>query len=161
MTTIATDGRTVAADGMSCVGDEIIDLEAQKIIVKHGRVYAITGSHPLGMAAIDWHMAGATPGSQPGAGGDIEWSLIVIEGTAPIRSVTKYTSAVPYPDAYPIPQAFGSGCEYAMGALLHGASPLEAVEIAARLNSKTGGTIEVVDIEYALGSNHVSALAAE
>lgn len=160
MTTIAIDSRTVAADGMSCVGDEIIDLDMQKIIVKYGRVYAITGSQPLGMAAIDWHMAGATPGSQPGAGGNIEWSLIVIEGTAPIRSVTKYTSAVPYPDVYPIPQAFGSGCEYAMGALLHGASPREAVEIAAKLNSKTGGAIKVVDIEHALAGKIV-VMAAE
>lgn len=48
--------------------------------------------------------------------------------------------------------AIGSGGAYAMGAMALGATPMEAVAIAARFDPNTGGTIEVMQLEVA----HVS-----
>lgn len=158
MTTIATDGRTIAADGLACIGNEIVQWDCPKIVVREGRIYALTGSDALGRAAIEWHIAGADPSKLPVAGRDATWSLIVIDGPLPIRTATRYTEAMPYPDLFPLPQAFGSGCEYAMGALLAGASPRESVEIAAKLNCHTGGAIQVVDIAEALAGSGASSI---
>lgn len=158
MTTISTDGVTIAADGLACIGNEIVQWNCPKIVVRAGRIYAVTGSDALGRVAIDWHVAGADPSKLPVAGADASWSLIVIEGPTPIKTATRYTSAMPYPDVFPLPQAFGSGCEYAMGALLAGASPRESVEIAAKLNCHTGGEIQVVDIATALAGGVTSTI---
>lgn len=153
MTTIAIDQTSIAADGLSVVGDEAIDTDLKKILVRGKRIYAILGSTPLSRAAIEWYENGARPGEQPGAGDNIDWSLIVLQaGQCGTVECVKYSNTIPYPDHYPLPQAFGSGCEYAMGALEAGATPAQAVRIAAKYNVKTGGSIQVVDIASVLGS---------
>lgn len=42
--------------------------------------------------------------------------------------------------------AIGSGCEYAMGALAAGASAREAVEIASRFDTATGGSVMQLEL---------------
>lgn len=45
------------------------------------------------------------------------------------------------PHEVDLPFACGSGSDYAIGAMLAGKSPREAVELAAKKNSATGGKI--------------------
>lgn len=43
--------------------------------------------------------------------------------------------------------AIGSGGDFAIGAMAAGASPAEAVEIAARYDAMTGGSVCVIEVE--------------
>lgn len=149
MTTIATDGVTIAADGLRCSGDEPLSYAERKLVVDSGVIYAFMGDFAAMPAAIAWHKAGADPREAPRHwdGPDGGWTLIVIERGP---KCTLYRSRLPYPDPHPFPQAFGSGCNFAMGALLAGASPRNAIEVASRLNVYTGGEIQVVNIAEAL-----------
>lgn len=149
MTTIATDGRTIAADGLRCCGNEPLSTSERKIVVEGGAIYALTGDYAVIRACIEWHKNGANPKEAPPHwdAPDGGWTLIVIEQGP---KLVAYRSRLPYPDPHPFPQAFGSGCDYAVGAMHAGASPRSAIEIASRLNVHTGGEIQVVDIAKAL-----------
>lgn len=161
MTTIAIDERMVAADGKRTDGSEIIELAARKIRVAHGRIYAITGEARAFGPAIEWHNDGAQVGLLPPCGKDSRWTLIVIESAEDGRyRLSVYGSDSGLPDVYPIPQTFGSGASYAMGAMRVGASARQAVEAAIGLDVHSGGEIQVVDIRRALGeSPHVHSPA--
>lgn len=149
MTTIATDGVTIAADGRRTVGSERIEDNASKLAVRDGRIFAIAGEWAIFPAAIDWFLRGAMPDAVPKSndanGG---WSLHVIDMPLPQCQprLTRVSSNAPYPEQYPFPQAFGSGCSYAQAALLCGQTPKQAVAIAAQLDVFTGGVITELNI---------------
>lgn len=145
MTTIATDGKTVASDSRRCCGTELVDDETVKIRQVNGTTYAITGTFPLLLAAIEWHQKGAVPGEQPKGNEKDQWSLLVLKP----EGVDRYGWDLPYPDRYPYPQAFGSGASYAMAALKLGKSAREAVEVAKLLDIFSGGEVQVFDLGHA------------
>jgi len=148
MTTIATDGITIAADGRRTDGHQIISDHVIKVVVRDGRIYAGTGASAMRDVLIAWHMAGADPALVPKLPEECACDLIVIDA----KGLAHYPNAFPYPQMWPYPATFGSGSSYAMGALGAGRSPLEAVQIAARLDVYTGGVITVIDIATALGT---------
>lgn len=137
MTTIASDGKTVAADGLRVRSGEIIDRETVKLRIESGELFGLTGVLAVFEAAMAWYLAGATPGGQPKAGPDDHWTLFVFRP----EGVEKFTHDCPYKEVMPYPFAAGSGADYAMGAMLAGAPSHAAVAIAARLDLHTGGTI--------------------
>lgn len=147
MTTIATDGKTIAADGLACMGDEPIQRDAVKIVVNGGRLYALAGTQALFPALIEWHHAGAKPADAPAKTDGLRWSLLVADGP---QSVVGYADHCPYADRVTFPFAFGSGQDFATGAMEAGATPAEAVAIACRRDIRSGGEIMVVDIAEAL-----------
>lgn len=55
------------------------------------------------------------------------------------------------PAEYLLPAAIGSGSEYAIGAMLAGKTPAEAVEIASKRDLTTAGTITALHLEEANG----------
>ncbi|MGE3064106.1 MAG: hypothetical protein AB7K67_00850 [Hyphomicrobiaceae bacterium] len=150
MTTIATDGTTIAADGRRLWnGGQIAGDAHQKIVVRDNYIYALTGLAPMFEPMIAWHRRGAPVDDLPKMGSDAEWgALIVVDSSG---TVTKYSDSCPYPETLPTPIAFGAGMDYAMGAMAAGASPERAVQIAAELCTHTGGAITVIDIAEALG----------
>jgi ATP-dependent protease HslVU (ClpYQ) peptidase subunit len=148
MTTIATDGRTIAADGLRCAGSSIISKTEKKIRVREGRVFAFTGLYAAFETAIAWYLAGHEAGKQPLCGPDDSWTLIVIDWDRVLR---KYSSNVPLCEDLPYPQTFGIDCDFALAAMLSGKTPAEAIALAAEHNVYTGGEIMVVDIAEALG----------
>lgn len=145
MTTIAIDiAGNIAADGRSTAGNEIIRDDVEKILVRHGRIYALTGCISLLDAAIEWHNAGADPAKVPAYSGEQGWFLIVVED----GGLFCYSNKVPYSmrDEYKLPIAFGSGESFALGAMLAGKSAREAVQIACRVDSGSGGKIKSFNI---------------
>ena len=148
MTTIATDGRTIAADGLRCAGSSIISKTEKKIRVREGHVFAFTGLYAAFEPAIAWYLAGHEAGKQPVGDKDDSWSLIVIERDRVLR---RFSSSSPWGEDYPYPQAFGIDDDFAMAAMFSGNTPAEAVALAAEHNVYTGGEIMVVDIDEALG----------
>lgn len=149
MTTIATDGITIAADGLANSDGEITTRDRVKVRVAHGRVYALCGASAAFDPAIKWHVDGADPEKAPKAG---EWWLVVIEHNG---KGCWYTNDVPYPTQLVYPAALGSGERFALGAMHAGKSPREAVEIAAKLDTQTGGTITEINIAQALAGTIV------
>lgn len=156
-TTIATDGKTIAADGLRCAGSERVSLTEKKIRIVNGTIYALTGDYACFNPAIKWHRDGADPGKQPPGhpARDGGWSLIVIGEDG---RLVKYSDKLPYAEPFPYPATFGIDADYAMAAMHCGKSPREAVELAAKLGVYTGGEIMVVDIATALAGGVTSTI---
>lgn len=158
MTTIAIDSKGfIAADGQRTWGGDIVCRTEEKLRLRHGRIYALTGTAPLFEPLIKWHgEQEADPEKVPKISGDNGWALIVVER---IGVITKYTNTCPYPESFDAPIAFGAGLDLAKGAMLYGASAKEAVELVAAHTEHTGGRIQVFDIAEALGLNVVREAA--
>jgi hypothetical protein len=146
MTTIACDGRTIAADGLRVIGNEVVTRSERKIFHRHGRIYAVTGVAMCLDAAIEWHNAGAKRGEMPVIGEgkeDDAYSLLVVEP----HGVRRYSSpAEGFGEVYPFPCSFGSGSAYAEAIMANGGSPMDGVKIASQLCIYTGGDIFVMQI---------------
>jgi hypothetical protein len=161
-TTIATDGFTIAGDGLrrtswGCKTDHDI----QKIRVRHGRVYALSGSYALFEPAIEWHHNGADPHKLPIDTSEGGWALLVLTHDGVTARIATYSNKKPYPEEHGLPFTMGSGCDYALGAMDHGAKPLEAVAIACKRDESTGGDIQVIDIKEAIGPKEPSLRVAK
>jgi hypothetical protein len=156
MTTIAVDSKGfVAADGLITWGDDIVCRTADKLRVRHGRIYGLTGTGPLFEPLIKWHAEQeADPDKLPKVSGDNGWMLIIIERPG---LVSKYSHTCPYVEAFEPPIAFGAGLDLAKGAMLFGASAEEAVELVAANTGHTGGRITVLNIAEALGLQRLEA----
>lgn len=150
MTTIATDGVTIAADGLSSIGGEVNGLSEQKIVIEGGLIYALSGTIALRAALIAWHQGGAKPADVPGMQ-DADWTLLVIGR----NGLAYFTAKCAYPCKANAPFAIGSGADYASALMHAGFSPKNAIRliIDKRLDVYTGGDIQVIDIKQALGLN--------
>lgn len=146
MTTIASDGVTIAADGLALLGDEPVRTDTKKIVSLNGRVFGFTGSHRFQNAAINWVLAGCKPEDHP-APKDKEDAWTVAEYFPDF--VMAYNDSCPYPFSYHYPFAIGSGQDYASGAMAAGATPEEAVRIAMKFNVRTGGDVVVLSVPQA------------
>lgn len=148
MSTIATDGKTIAADTLVTYGHERGVGRVEKIVVRRNRIYALGGLGAMMQALIAWHEAGADPHHTPPCPNAMGWDLLVIDA----GSIVRYSSTVPYAATVHPPWAMGQGAEFALGAIYAGASPAHAVEIACGLSTSSGLPVQVVDIAAALGS---------
>ena len=153
MTTIAVDTNgVIAADSRATRNHEIASWQARKIeVVRHasgGCIYALSGEDAMTKPAIKWHQDGAEPAKVPKGDPDTSWTLLVIEKDGLIFI---YGDKSPYPLEVRAPYTMGSGRDFAMGAMLAGASAKEAVEIACSRDVWSGLPIQVVVIAEALG----------
>lgn len=136
MTTIATDGKSMAGDGLGIDHvDTICSLSMLRVHhLADGRVVGGAGSSFDVLAWKGWIEAGKV-------------------GACPIES-DKFAGLILNRDGVvlwvdhkgreietPAPCAIGSGQDYALGAMEAGASPAEAVEIACRRDVYSGGEI--------------------
>ena len=158
MTTIAIDRYgTIAADGQRTWGDDIVSRTEQKIRIRYGRIYALTGTAAMFEALIEWHeKQKADPEQAPKCAGDNDWQLMVIERPG---IVLRYTNTCPYPEIFEPPVAFGAGLDLAKGAMLFGATAEQAVRLAIETTNHSGGEIQVVNIAEALGLDVVKEAA--
>jgi hypothetical protein len=152
MTTIAFDGRYVAADTLMTFGNGSINqLPARKLVVRDGHVFASTGRIINGLRDrfVDWWFTPAITGA--------ERSTMPDHGAADAATVGSLIIVLPdlrcgcvsytqpdFLETGPI-SAWGSGEDYALGAIEAGANAMEAVLIAMRHDINTGGEVEFVD----------------
>jgi hypothetical protein len=158
MTTIAITSTHIAADGLTTANEERLRADTKKIVVRRAdvkraaRIIAMAGSGAMRDAVVDWFEAGADPKNVPPLGKSGTFTLIIIDvGPGGSPRMRYLSDDLPYMTELALPQAFGSGSCYAMGALKHGATAREAVAIAASLDVSTGGEIQEIDIHKALG----------
>lgn len=143
MTTICSDGRIVAADGLVTAGDEPMIRDHAKIAMVRDAILGFSGPKRHQQAAFDWYGKGAKPDEMPEtpAGDANEWQLAAFKA----NEIVVWDSDCPLPTVYTeYPFAFGAGQDYALGALHAGATPYDAVVIACRCNVKTGGKISTL-----------------
>ncbi|MBL8644021.1 MAG: hypothetical protein JNK21_08800 [Rhodospirillaceae bacterium] len=130
MTTIATDGKVMAADSR-LTGDYIDQFNSTKLYAVNGEIVGTCGTASEGLAYIQWLQDSK---AAPKLSDKFE-ALHLTRGG--IFSVDRNLVRIRVAKV----SAIGSGCGYAMGAMLAGASPGKAVQIAAKLDPHTGGKI--------------------
>ena len=143
MTTIAWDGRYLAADSMATMGNYTSPKAVQKIRQEGNTLYAIVGFSAWFDAWIAWHKAGADPKALPvttipaGCTGNF---IVIKDG------ICRFCGHdLPYFSVANPPDAWGSGSEFAIGAMLAGCSAERAIEIAIQADPYSGGPVQVVD----------------
>lgn len=139
MTTIATDGMTMAADGRVTEGSEITQSGYTKIHrLSDGRIVGFTGNAFNDGVFLKW-LADGEKGDLP-AGLDNEFCCIVLTPGGEVSTYDehgrKFIEQPPY--------AVGSGRKWARAAMELGKTPKQAVEFACRFDCYSGGEIKVL-----------------
>lgn len=138
MTTIATDGKTMAADGLVTSNGTAWGSGLAKIAkLKDGRIAGASGSAYNIGPFISWL---ENAGDWPKMEDNFEGLVLLPDGS--VQSYDEHGRSL----TEEVPVSSGSGREIALGAMLAGASPKKAVEIAAQRDIATGGKV----IEIAL-----------
>jgi hypothetical protein len=134
VTTIATDGKTMAGDGRTCRDDLVTSEVSVKIHrLADGSLFGGAGISHETRALRDWLDKGGE-GSPPKAK---DLAALVLKPNGELwyycnDSAPSLTSA---------PNAVGTGEQLAIGAMEAGASPERAVEIASRRDVHSGGKV--------------------
>lgn len=137
MTTIATDGKTMAGDGQREFCQTIVDSEAVKVRkLSDGRLYGSCGETAFSELVAAWLEGAEKPDWKPDDG----FCALVVTPSGEVYSLSERC----HPIKIKAPAAIGSGMDFAIGAMEYGASPKDAVEIARKRDPGTGGTITVL-----------------
>ena len=149
MTTIATDGVTIAADGLSTAEGIVTGRACKKVHVVDRVVYAGSGTLAMCLAAIDWVRDGAKSDLFPKAPKpeDCGWTLLVLRQGQP--AICYMSTLGAYAETEELPFAMGSGALLARAAMNLGLSPREAVAHACAFDVYSGGTIMELDLAVA------------
>lgn len=134
MTTICTDGETIAAD-MLITGNGLNHGTFSKLArASDGSVIGGVGS-PFDLASfVEWY-----DGDRSTAWSDTDESEFLVLSPCGIIRCFNHLGRSYIATA---PQAIGSGAGVAYGALAMGASPKQAVEAASKYDYRTGGGVE-------------------
>lgn len=141
MTTIATDGRSMAGDGQSDVSGTILNGAAAKVT-------RLSDGSLFGMSGTSWDRTAVTEylengGTKPKT--DRMMALVLRPDGTILYFNEKMTQSV-----IMAPAAVGSGMDFAIGAMECGASPEDAVGAACRRDTSSGGKITVLHLETAV-----------
>lgn len=135
VTTIATDGKTIAADSRATNYGNITSNSANKLYwLPDGSIIGGAGSVPDILQAVEALGSEEDPATYAGP---TEFRLLRLH---PNGQVVEYGSSL-FGMIVDVPAATGSGGDIALGAMLAGKSPKRAVEIAASRDIKTGGAV--------------------
>lgn len=140
MTTIATDGKSMAGDGQSSTNGTICSLTSVKVQrMTDGGLYGACGCAGWGDRLFEW-LNGPREGDPPkGEDGD---GFIYLKPDGTLWQGGNDGLAV----QIEAPFAMGSGMDLAIGAMDAGAAPERAVQIASARDRSTGGKITVLSI---------------
>lgn len=140
MTTIAFDGKTLAADSLAVYNGVVSNRNAKKIRRVDGNLFALTGTPALFDAFVEWYIGGAKPADVPKCqdNDDNYTRLIVIKSDG---RCFQYMPAIPYADELCAPFAWGSGSQIALGAMMAGCDAVGAIKVAIEVDVCTGGDV--------------------
>lgn len=147
MTTIAFDGKTIAADSLA-VDAWGLKSEVGKIEKAGDFLIAGAGTHGLISGWVRYLLRGESEKDPL----KLYYPYIKDQNDPSILLVDTKTKQAYFHETghfFPIPRsihALGSGRDYALAAMSMGASAQEAVEVAMRFDNNTGGTIVVVEV---------------
>ncbi len=144
MTTIATDGKSMAGDGQSNYATIITRQDCQKLFrLNDGRILGCTGPTSEYERFRDWLNDGASGEIAPKMAESFEALVLSAEEVRLYQfdgTFTRFKGST----------ALGSGMAFAIAALDLDCSPEEAVRLAATRDINTGGEITVLHLEPAV-----------
>lgn len=142
MSVIAWDGKTLAVDRqLTCADIRLTGTKCRKLA--NGEVVAWTGGIEYGMILARWYEQGADPLKWPAFQRTDEWSRLIVCQPSQVVEFEKE----PEPQLVEEPFcAWGSGRDFAMGAMAMGATARRAVEVACRFNIHCGMGVDVFPI---------------
>lgn len=134
MTTIATDGKSMAGDGLLTGNGIVHGFDFRKVFrLADGRIAGFCGDSYALPAVVEWlNNGGNLPDIDPE-----NFEGLILHPDGRCQSVNGKGQMIDQP----VPAVTGSGGAIALGAMLAGASPTEAVDIACQRDCKTGGQI--------------------
>jgi ATP-dependent protease HslVU (ClpYQ) peptidase subunit len=143
MTTIACDGKSMAGDGLATCGDAIFGRRFVKVRpLSDGRIVGVSGSAFHIEPFVEWLEKG---GEKPKIDTN-NFEALVLQTDGTCLCYDAECRAVPED----VPTATGSGRAFAIGAMDAGADASDALAIAARRDTHTGGQITVLHLEHKL-----------
>lgn len=142
MSVIAFDGKWLISDRRA-VSHELCAVMNKTFRLAVKSYAGITGGLAQGLAYVDWLRNGGECPKENSPECSTKIVLVTVIDLADGKqqaAITEYESNhVRGIEIEESKWAWGSGREYALGALLHGASAIEAVQIASELSSTCGG----------------------
>jgi ATP-dependent protease HslVU (ClpYQ) peptidase subunit len=138
MTTVAWDGKTLAADSQTTTGS-IRGTAAKIAKSRDGFLVAGSGDWCVIKTWINWVLDGMPSDKQPDH--CKESNIIVIDPRGHATVFEDVAVALPVPRKQ---WAIGSGSDLALGAMAMGADARTAVKVAAKFDVYTGGRIVVL-----------------
>lgn len=139
MTTIATDGKSMAGDGQREMSRTIVDSTAVKVRqLSDGRLYGSAGEAAFSAMVVEWLEGGSKPDFKPE-----EFVALVLSPSGEVHHISEICHLIQIDS----PAAIGSGIDFALGAMAAGASVQKAVEIACKYDPGSGGKITVLEVQ--------------
>ncbi len=147
MTVIAFDGKSISADKMA-VESGLIRKCTKIFLIRHftyGKcIVAISGDLAGGHQLIKWFNAGEEAKDWPENQKTDNWSRLIILSKDGLFLYEQLCQKIFIEDQV---FACGSGRDFAMGAMLQGASAMSAVAIASRLCDSCGEGIDTFSLK--------------
>lgn len=161
MTTIAWDGRILAADGRSTSGGVIVQSNSRKIHVLTSRerditlklnesfsvvAIAVSGDATARFTLLDMLMKQKISASMTMPNDRAEFSSLIFCDQKDVINLYK-RDRVPSIEMFSVNDIFaiGSGRDFALSAMKMGYGAVDAVEHAAELDVYTGGEIQIIE----------------
>lgn len=142
MTTIAWDGKTLAADSRATSNG--MPYKAVKIFtLSDGSIFAGSGDYGQVCAIRDWLYDLENPKSKPNAD---DFAGLIVSPRGDAFRLEAALIRLPIHEAF---HAMGSGRDFAMAAMHCGRTAREAIEIAALYDVFTGGEVMAFDADWA------------
>lgn len=147
MTAIAFDGGALASDGRASAGEAILGDNFHKIFRLGGFLVGAAGE----LGAERWIVAFIASGFRANDElrarfKELDTVFLVVDCESGANSVKRFWSGNLAAVELEPPCAIGSGAAAAQGAMLAGASAMEAVHIAAQIDPFTGGTVRELKV---------------
>jgi ATP-dependent protease HslVU (ClpYQ) peptidase subunit len=143
MTVIAWDGKTLAAEKMSCsAGYGYTVTKVHRL--KDGSIAAFSGDGDGAMALLHWLNGDRAESAYPAAQKDNDTSAFVVRPDRVAVSFGKTPHPQVMEDRF---YAMGHGRDYALAALYCGKSAREAVELTCKLDVFCGNGIDSLDLQ--------------
>lgn len=144
MSIVAWDGKTVAADKQGTSGDMRVAV-AKIHRLTTGEVLAWVGLYEQGLFLIDWWKRGVRLEDWPDfQKQEKDWTILIVINKLGVWEYER----LPVGQRVEAPfMAWGSGREFAMGAMAMGADAKRAVEIACQFNIRCGMGIDVMEVK--------------
>lgn len=129
MSIIAYDGKIIAADRQATCGDFKRTVHKLIRLVPSGVILGWTGAQDAGLTLSRWWQDGANHDKYPEFQQTDNWCRLVVLAEGKLVTYEQTPECIEMLD--PI-HAFGSGRDYAMGAMEMGSGAIKAVEITCK-----------------------------
>lgn len=141
MTVIAYRDGLLAADTLMATNDR--KGYTQKLFRHNWESIAVCGDFARALEMLEWYKAGADLEKFPAKRDDQDFARLIVVCTKGLRVYENGPCAMWHSESF---IAYGSGADFAMGAMYMGATAVEACEAAIKWCTSCGGEIQTLKI---------------